>query len=106
MQADEIKSKDKSTISERVCRALDIPPDLLPRRTNIEIHGRSSVKICGGGAILLYSPEEIRIALRGEEGWVSVKGIALRCNSYNVGAVGVDGRICSVSFESEARNEK
>ena len=101
-----MKSNDKNTLSERICRALDIPADLLPGRTLIEMHGRSAIKICGGGAILLYSPAEIRISLKGEEGWIAVRGVALRCNSYNMGAVGIDGRIHSVSFESEECNEE
>ena len=101
-----MKSREKDKLSERICRALDLPADLLPRHTAVEIHGRSSVKICGGGAILLYSPEEIRIALRGEAGWISVKGVALCCSSYNSGAVGIDGRVRSVSFESEVADEK
>lgn len=101
-----MKNKDRNRLSERICRALDLPTDVLPRRTTVEIHGKSSVKICGGGAILLYSPSEIRIALCGERGWVSVKGVALCCNSYNSGAVGIDGRVSSVSFESEEGDEK
>lgn len=101
-----MKNKDRNTLPERICRALDLPADVLPRHTTVEIHGRSSVKICGGGAILLYSPSEIRIALRAERGWVSVKGTSLCCNSYNSGAVGIDGRVCSVSFESEEHDEK
>ena len=101
-----MKNKDRPPFSERLCRALDIPADLLPNRTSVDIRGRSSVKICGGGAILLYSPQEIRIALRDGEGYISVKGVALCCNSYNMGAVGIDGRICSVSFESEEKYEK
>ena len=99
-----MKNNDKNTLSERICRALDLPADLLPNRTLVEMHGRSAVKICGGGAILLYSPTEIRIALKGESGWIAVCGVALRCNSYNVGAVGIEGRIHSVSFESEECN--
>ena len=100
-----MKSNDKNTLSERICRALDLPADLLPNRTTVEIHGRSAVKICGGGAILLYSPCEIRVALKGDSSWISVKGVSLCCNSYNAGAVGIDGRIQSVSFESEGGYE-
>ena len=100
-----MKSNDKNSLSERICRALDLPTDLLPNRTSVAIHGRSAVKICGGRSILLYSPCEIRIALKGEAGWISVKGLALCCNSYNSGAIGIDGRILSVSFESEEKNE-
>ena len=99
-----MKSNDKNTLSERICRALDLPTDLLPNRTYVEIRGRNAVKICGGGAILMYSPCEIRVASKGDSGWISVKGVALCCNSYNAGAVGIEGRILSVSFESEGNN--
>lgn len=100
-----MKNRDKNSISERICRALDMPPEILPRSTSVEIHGRSLVKIQGAGAILLYSPEEIRVAADRSGGYISVKGYALCCSSYNMGAVGVEGRICSVSFE-ESGDEK
>lgn len=92
-----MKNKDRFPVSERICRALDLPTDILPHRTYVEIRGRSEVKICGGGAILLYSPEEIRIAAEGGC-YISVRGYALGCCSYNMGAVGIEGRILSVSF--------
>ena len=94
-----MKSKDKNSVGERICRALELPADLLPHKSSVEIRGRSLVKIHGGGAILLYSPEEIRISLCDRSGYLSVKGKALCCNSYNMGAVGIEGRIKSVAFE-------
>ena len=96
-----MKSNDKEPLASRICRALDLPAEAAPGSTRVEICGRSSAKICGGGAILLYSPEEIRIALRRDNGYVSVKGFSLCCESYNMGAVGIRGRIVSVSFEGE-----
>ena len=93
------KDKSRVPLPERICRALDIPTEVLPSTSTVEIHGRGQVRICGGGAILLYSPQEIRIAQRGERGYISVKGVALGCASYNMGAVGIEGRIISVSFE-------
>ena len=100
-----MKDKDKNSLSERICRALDMPPEVLPSATSMEIHGRSLVKIQGAGAILLYSPEEIRVAVRRGGEYISVKGHALCCSSYNMGAIGVEGRIRSVSFE-EADDDK
>lgn len=93
-----MKDKDKAPLSERLCRALEIPIDALPHRTLVELYGRSGARICGGGAILLYSPHEIRVAMPDREGYVSVKGRGLTCSSYNMGAVGIEGRICSVDF--------
>lgn len=100
-----MKTKDKEPLSQRIFRALDIPPEVLPHSTAVEIHGRNLVKIAGGGAITLYSPEEIRISLGQQDGHISVKGYALRCSSYNMGAVGVEGRICSVSFKESGDEE-
>ena len=90
--------KDRPTLAERICRTLELPEDLLPRHTSVELYGRSGCKICGGGAILLYSPEEIRIAT-GSGGYLSVCGVALTCDSYCSGAVVISGRIRSLSFE-------
>ena len=92
---------ERIPLSQRICQALDMPPEILPGLSSVEIHGRSLVKIQGAGAILLYSPEEIRISLRSKGEYVSVKGFSLYCASYNMGAVGVEGRICSVSFEED-----
>ncbi len=99
-----MKAKDKEPISQRIFRALDIPAEALPHSTAVEIHGRNLVKIVGGGAITLYSPDEIRISLGHQDEHISVKGYALSCSSYNMGAVGIEGRICSVAFE-ESCNE-
>ena len=82
---------------ERICRGLDIPPDLLPGAGLVEIRGRNSVTVKGCGRILVYTPEEIRIGLK--SGCLSVTGKRLVCTSYYAGAVGIDGYICRVSFE-------
>ncbi len=96
-----MKNNEKGPLSERICHALDIPCEALPKKSYIEIHGRSAIKIVGGGAILLYSPEEIRIAQKKKGEYLSVKGYALCCSSYNMGAVGIEGRISSLSFEGD-----
>ena len=96
MKKDDLKIRNSR--AERLCRMLDISPEVLPSVPAIEILGRSLVKIRGGGAILLYTPSEIRIALpKGE--YVSLKGEELCCTSYNRGVLGVEGVIGSVSFE-------
>ena len=93
-----MKKKQKETFGERMCNALDISPGLLPHRTLIEIHGQSLVKIQNAGKILLYTDEEIKIALRSKTDAVRVRGSNLCCSSYNMGAVGIHGRIISVDF--------
>ena len=95
-----MKNTNKAPLSERICNALDIPAEALPTKSYIEIHGRSSLKVVGGGAILLYSPKEIRISM-GKRGHLRIKGYALRCSSYNMGATGIEGRIVSVEFEED-----
>ena len=100
----ENKSK-KRTLGERIVTALDIPCELLPRKTLVEIHGQTLVKIQGGGSILIYTDKEIRIALRGKNGFLSVVGEELSCNSYNMGVVGIEGKIRSVSFGKEGEDE-
>ena len=79
------------------------------RKTLVEIHGSSLVKIQGAGGILLYTENEIRISLREKGSFLCVLGHGLCCNSYNMGAVGIEGKIRSVSFchgEKEEENER
>ena len=100
---------EKRTLGEKIVTALDIPSELLPRKTLVEIHGSSLVKIQGAGGILLYTENEIRISLREKGSFLCVLGHGLCCNSYNMGAVGIEGRIRSVSFchgEKEEENER
>lgn len=92
-------TRTKNGRGERLCRMLDISPEALPGGHAVEILGKSLVKIRGGGAILLYTPEEIRISLPCGSEYISVKGEGLSCASYNRGALGIEGAIDSVSFE-------
>ena len=49
---------------------------------------------------MLYTPEEIRIALlHGRREVLSVKGAGLSCASYNKSSLGIEGMISSISFE-------
>ena len=93
-----MKKKQKKSLGERICNTLDLSPQLLPHRTLIEIHGRSLVKIQNAGKILLYTDTEIRISLRSRGESVRICGQELCCDSYNVGAIGIHGRITSVDF--------
>ena len=87
----------KPRFSERVCRALDIEPDALPNSSLVEIRGRSAVSISGGGKILTYTDEEIRVALK--KGAIAVNGRHLVCASFSAGRMRIEGRIKSVRFE-------
>ncbi len=87
--------------SERLCRMLDISPEAFAHGYSVEILGRTFVKVRGGGSILLYTPEEIKIELPHGHEYLSVKGACLSCSSYNRGALGIEGRISSVSFKED-----
>ena len=91
------EKEDKLKFSERMCRALDIEPDVLLGSSLIEIRGRGTVAISGSGRILDYTDEEIRIALK--KGAVVINGKCLVCASFCAGKVRIEGRIKSVKFE-------
>ena len=102
-----MKKKRQESLGERICNALDLSPQILPRRSLIEIHGRNLVKIQNAGKILLYTDTEIRISLRSRDGSVRICGSGLCCSSYNVGAIGIHGKIASVDFgQGEREDEK
>ena len=84
---------------ERLCHALDIKPDIFLGETLIELRGRNSLTVQGGGGITVYGESEIRFKLR--RGELSVKGERLACASFERGAAVVDGNIFSVSFEED-----
>jgi sporulation protein YqfC len=96
-------SKRKMPIIERICRAVDIPPEAISHTPHIEIHGRSMLKIDDGGKILLYSPDKIKVELPKGGGVITVFGEGLTCSFYNMGAVGIEGVISSVSLEDGER---
>ena len=96
----------KIGIPERICRALDIEPDVLPHASLVEIRGRSAVTVNGGGKIIDYTDTEIRLALK--KGAIAIQGKCLVCASFCAGKVRVEGRIESVSFEdcADTKNKK
>ncbi|MBO5939181.1 MAG: YabP/YqfC family sporulation protein [Clostridia bacterium] len=91
------KREGGENVRDRISRRLDLLPDLLGKEGLVEIRGRGSVTVRGGGKILLYTPEEIRISM--PRCVLSISGEELVCTSYFQGAVGVDGRIGGVFFE-------
>ena len=90
---------EKVGMRERLCRLLDLPPDVLPGESLVEIRGRGALSVSGCRGILEYTPERIRLALK--RGSLSVEGKRLSCASYLAGAVTVDGWIERVRFEEE-----
>ena len=96
---DQNEKKQKS-LGERVCRLLDVTPDMLPGGHRIEIRGRGAISISGCGRILLYAPCEIRVAL--SDSVLAVVGRDLVCVAYSEREVSIEGRIDNVSFKGEA----
>ncbi len=82
----------------RLYTGLDIPPDII-NGIFVELRGRSNVVVHGCREILLYTPEEVRLRLRGCG--LSVRGEGLYCTAYHTGTADIDGRIASVSFFEE-----
>ena len=98
------EKEDKLKFSERMCRALDIEPDVLFGSSLIEIRGQGAVTISGSGKILDYTDEEIRIALK--KGAVVINGKHLICASFCAGKVRIEGRVKSVKFEDVSNPSK
>ena len=93
--------EDKPRIIERICRRLDIVPESVSHTPCIELHGRTLLKIRDGGKILLYTPEKIRIALARGGGEITVIGKGLSCSFYNMGALGIEGNVDTLTFVCE-----
>lgn len=90
------EARERASWRERVSRALDVPPDLLPGGSLMEIRGREAMTVRGSGKILVYTPEEVCVELG--RGVLSVKGRRLVCISYYLGALGIEGQIDEVVF--------
>lgn len=95
------RDREKEGVREKLCRALDLSPDLLPGGCTLEVRDRHLLTLRGGGSILTYTEEEVRIAL--SRGALAVRGRRLTCLSYYVGAVSVEGEIGSITFEEERK---
>ncbi len=82
--------------SEKLCRTLDIQPDIFPYGTLVELRGRGSVTVRGCGCVTVYTNEEICFSVRGGE--LCIRGSGLSCASYCRGTAVIDGHIDGVSF--------
>ena len=95
------KSSDpgRRTPPEWLAVHLDFPPDVWEGGLRMELRGRNALTVCGCRRILAYHPEEIRLAVKNAV--LCVKGERLICTSYLAGAVGIDGLINAMIFDSE-----
>ena len=90
------KERERIGITERVRRALDIPPGVISRESMIEIRGRGLITVHGCERIAQYLPQEILISTA--SGGVLIRGDALVCVSFSSGSVGIEGRVDGVDF--------
>lgn len=95
------RSDAKPTLPERLCRSLDIQPDIFPYGTLIELRGRCSVTLRGCGHITEYTDTRICFSVKG--GQICICGRRLSCAAYCAGSAVVDGHIDSVSFEEDEK---
>lgn len=93
--------KGRGSLGERLRRTLELDGEMMPHGYTVELAGRQGATVRGAGEILLYTPECIRLGVRG--GVISVRGEGLVCVSYSAEAVGIEGRIASVIFEEEKK---
>lgn len=95
--------REKRSFAEVINEKLDIPSDVLPGGTLVEIRSQSELSVTGAKKILLYSGTYIRLATKG--GTLSVRGKRLVCTSYHPDGVKIDGHISSVNFEDSEDEE-
>ena len=86
----------RPSLAEWLAVRMDVPADVLTGGLRLDMRGRNTLTVHGCTRILDYSPEAVRLRLA--EGAVVVTGERLICTSYLAGAVGIEGRICSVTF--------
>ena len=96
----QMRESERGGMKERICRALDLCPDVFAGESHIEIRGRGCVTVSGCGKILTYTPHTIRLSLK--KGALLIEGERLLCSSYCAGAVRIDGCVRRVEFEEES----
>lgn len=89
-------STGRPSLAEWLAVRMDVPADALGSGLRLDMWGRNSLTVHGCTRILDFSPEAICLCL--EEGTLTVGGQRLICTSYLAGAVGIEGRICSITF--------
>ena len=76
---------------------LDVPADVTGRGLRVDLRGRNSLTVHGCRKILDFNACEIKLEM--EDATLVIRGCRLICTAYLADAVGVDGYICSISFE-------
>ena len=94
----------KKTLRQKINSVLDIPPDLSKGACLVTLRSRSELSLGGACSILLYTPNEIKLALRSSA--LSVNGEELVCTTYHKDEVKIFGKIDSISFDDTEKTEK
>ena len=92
---------EKIGFRERLCKSLDLQPDVFERDTLIEVRGGCRATVRGVIKILSYSPNEVRLKTR--QGILSVIGKRLFCGAYARSFVEIEGEITDV-FQKGYKN--
>lgn len=92
-------SEKGERLRERLCRALDLPPDGLLRECLTELRGRGSVTVSGGVEILTYTEELIRLGV--SFGILRVEGAGLSCVAFSSDSIRIDGRVRGLILEED-----
>ena len=99
MEKEQSEKGGKARLRDRLCRSLDLLPDVFSGECLVEIRAGRVLTLYGGGRILAYTPEQIEVSLK--SGSLCVIGTDLVCLSYHVDAIEIEGKIISVSFKEE-----
>ena len=88
--------KEKIDLRERICKALDLQPDISEHDTLVQIRGRNKTTVHGARRIISYSPTEVRLDTK--RGELQISGKRLFCSSYSRGFVEIEGLINNIVF--------
>lgn len=90
------KGRVKLTAWDRIKSLADIPGEL-GNGFYLQMRGEHQLIVSGCRKILEYSPQRIRLAIKGFS--LVICGEGLVCSSYFERAVGIEGIICCISLD-------
>lgn len=100
--SDTVPSNPHRPIPEWLAVKLDFPPDVLTGGMRVELQGRNTLLVHGCRKILHYTPESMRLLMKGCV--LCVDGERLVCHTYLAGAVCVEGQIDRIFFTDDERD--
>lgn len=97
------KSRVKLGAWERIKSLADIPGEV-GNGFYLQMRGEHQLIVSGCRRILEYSPQRIRLAIKGFS--LIICGEGLVCSSYFERAVGIEGIICCIQLDFGQNNSK